>query len=303
MTKNNTWWKNGLAFECQLCGNCCAGPAEGYVWVTGEEMEAMAEQLGLSVKEFKKQYCRRVGLRYSLLEKQPGKDCILLSDLQDGRRGCEVYAHRPRQCRTWPFWPENLKSPEHWRRAGESCPGIDQGQWYSAEQIETAAERGLEEAQVQPVAQAAVSWLAANKKNIRALAAVEQVYRDIDEKLGATKPWCNNCGRCCDFTRYDHRLYATTLEILYLLKGLATLGDAQPAENEKDGACPYHDDKGCIIRPYRTAGCRIFFCQSLDPDYQHKLTEQSLARLRELHHEFSAVYYYADLLEWLKLLK
>lgn len=302
MTKNNTWWKNGLAFECQLCGNCCAGPAEGYVWVTNEEMEAMATQLGLTVKEFKKQYCRRVGFRYSLLEKQPGKDCIFLPDPEGAQRGCEVYAHRPRQCRTWPFWPENLKSPEHWRHAAESCPGIDKGQWYSAEQIEAAAENGLETVQTRPIVQAAVEWLAANKKNIKALAAVEQVYRDIDEQLAATNPWCKNCGRCCDFVRYDHRLYATTLEILYLLKGLATLGETELDENE--GTCPYQQqNKGCIIRPYRTAGCRIFFCQSLDPDYQHKLTEQALARLRELHQQFGAAYYYADLLEWLKLLR
>ena len=27
------------------------------------------------------------------------------------RKSCSIYGVRPLQCRTWPFWPENLASP------------------------------------------------------------------------------------------------------------------------------------------------------------------------------------------------
>ena len=38
MTSNNNWYRGGLAFACQGCGNCCSGPVEGYVWVNREKI-------------------------------------------------------------------------------------------------------------------------------------------------------------------------------------------------------------------------------------------------------------------------
>ncbi|MBA2369084.1 MAG: YkgJ family cysteine cluster protein [Candidatus Protochlamydia sp.] len=37
---------------------------------------------------------------------------------------CEVYLARPKQCQTFPWWPEN--SVESWRLAAQSCEGINQ---------------------------------------------------------------------------------------------------------------------------------------------------------------------------------
>jgi Fe-S-cluster containining protein len=50
-----------------------------------------------------------------------------------------VYEDRPRQCRTWPFWDSNLKSPEAWLRACDVCPGSGQGKLYSIELIQEQA--------------------------------------------------------------------------------------------------------------------------------------------------------------------
>ena len=49
-----------------------------------------------------------------------GHDCVFL---RDGVR-CEVYEARPIQCRTFPFWPRNLKTPEAWHEAARECEGI-----------------------------------------------------------------------------------------------------------------------------------------------------------------------------------
>jgi Fe-S-cluster containining protein len=127
------WYQAGLRFECTQCGDCCTG-APGFVWVNQEEIAAMAQEVGLEIEAFEKQYVRRVGVRKSLIEVRTkgGKyDCIFL----DGGK-CTVYNARPRQCRTWPFWDSNLKTPEDWKHTCEVCPGSGQGQLHSLEAIE-----------------------------------------------------------------------------------------------------------------------------------------------------------------------
>jgi Fe-S-cluster containining protein len=129
------WYRDGLRFECTRCGACCTG-APGYVWVTPEEVARLAEFLGESVEEFGRKSLRRVGSRYSLIEKAGG-DCIFWSR----ESGCTVYPARPVQCRTWPFWPDNLEAPDDWERTQRACPGSGRGRLYSLDEIESAAEQ------------------------------------------------------------------------------------------------------------------------------------------------------------------
>ncbi|MFP4054079.1 MAG: YkgJ family cysteine cluster protein [Phycisphaerae bacterium] len=135
------WFVAGLAFECQQCGRCCAGPEEGYVWVTPDEITTIAEHLGLPRKEFMKRHVRRVGTRYSLKECKPSHDCIFLQPIegQDGW-GCAIYEVRPTQCRTWPFWHSNIHSPEAWALAGDRCVGINRGPLHDPEEIHARAD-------------------------------------------------------------------------------------------------------------------------------------------------------------------
>ncbi|MFA6915183.1 MAG: YkgJ family cysteine cluster protein [Parachlamydiales bacterium] len=112
------WYKDGLRFECTGCGQCCTG-APGFVWVSEEDIKAMAAHLNLSIKEFRRGYLRRVGKRYSLLENPKTFDCIFL----DGKK-CEIYQLRPTQCRTFPWWPTQVKSQEEWDAAASYCEGI-----------------------------------------------------------------------------------------------------------------------------------------------------------------------------------
>jgi hypothetical protein len=144
-----TWYEQGLQFSCTQCGNCCTG-GPGYVWITQQEVARLAEHLGMGVEQVLRKYCRRIGERISLKERlnQGLHDCIFLQQEESSRqvegqtvrytkRTCSVYAVRPLQCRTWPFWKGNLSGKANWDFAGQRCPGINQGRLFSKEQIET----------------------------------------------------------------------------------------------------------------------------------------------------------------------
>ena len=124
------WFQEGLRFTCTGCGNCCSGPP-GYVWLRQADVAALAAALELDVDTFEHRYVRRVGFRQSLVE-FPNGDCVFLDS---ETRKCTVYASRPLQCRTWPFWDSNLESPEAWSRTCQKCPGSGQGALYPVEKI------------------------------------------------------------------------------------------------------------------------------------------------------------------------
>lgn len=129
------WYKDGLRFTCTGCGDCCTG-SPGYVWVNNDEIAALAAEVELEIPEFEKRYVRQIGVRKSLKELRKTYDCVFL----DGQtRKCRVYAARPRQCRTWPFWESNIRSPEAWVQTCEVCPGSGSGRLYQLQAIEEQA--------------------------------------------------------------------------------------------------------------------------------------------------------------------
>ncbi|QEG34646.1 YkgJ family cysteine cluster protein [Bythopirellula goksoeyrii] len=128
------WYKEGLRFKCTGCGDCCTG-APGYVWVNQREIDGLAALLEMKVDKFESKYVRRIGIRRSLVEFSNG-DCVFFDN---ETRKCNVYTERPRQCRTWPFWNSNLKSPETWAETCEACPGSGKGKLYQLEQIQEQA--------------------------------------------------------------------------------------------------------------------------------------------------------------------
>lgn len=126
------WYHEGLPFQCSQCGDCCTG-APGYVWVNSEEISALAAAIGEADQhQFEKTYVRKVGIRKTLKERANG-DCVFFNSQE---RKCSVYEARPRQCRTWPFWDSNVKTPEAWKETCRVCPGSGTGQLYSLEHIE-----------------------------------------------------------------------------------------------------------------------------------------------------------------------
>jgi Fe-S-cluster containining protein len=114
------WYKEGLRFKCTECGQCCTG-SPGYVWVSEQEMLSIANLLNITIDLFKRKYVRQRNNRYALVEKKSqNNDCIFLKD-----KKCTVYQARPSQCRTFPWWKENLTSKESWDLAAKSCEGIN----------------------------------------------------------------------------------------------------------------------------------------------------------------------------------
>jgi uncharacterized protein len=136
--KRSGWYDEGVRFRCihPECSRCCTGArGPGYVWVSADDMEAMAMHLGISFDEFTRKYIRQVEFSFSLIEKR-NHDCVFL---QDGK--CRVYPVRPTQCRTYPFWPELMRSETAWERESRECPGINHDDTHiSAEQIKQTLE-------------------------------------------------------------------------------------------------------------------------------------------------------------------
>jgi Fe-S-cluster containining protein len=273
---SNKWYSAGLHFECLGCGKCCSGPEQGYIWVTRPEIKIIADFLKLPLREIRRKFLKRIGFRFSIIEHPATKDCIFLKNI-NGRKVCEIYPVRPSQCRNWPFWPVNLESPYNWNIAAVKCPGINKGKFYNLEQIESLKKQKR--------------WWD-NEKDVLVAEKVSEIYEWLDEQIASNKnstDGCAACGRCCNFKEFDHLLFVTTPELIYLKNSL--YGSLKQMSG---GICPYNKNGKCFIYSQRFAGCRIFFCKS-DKDIQSSLSEQTLTKFKLLCQEFDIPYIYSDL--------
>jgi Fe-S-cluster containining protein len=123
------WYRDGLRFSCTRCGNCCTG-APGDVWLSPDELATLADFLQQPPEQVRARYTRGHGDNLSLRER-PNGDCVFW----DRNAGCTVYAARPTQCRTWPFWASTTATRDDWNRTRSVCPGAGQGEWFPAAEI------------------------------------------------------------------------------------------------------------------------------------------------------------------------
>jgi len=99
---------------CERCNaHCCRGES-GYIFVTREELEAIAHHLNISFESLCHRYVRQVSHRYSLCEMQEESDpksyaCVFLDPITSR---CQIYPVRPKQCKTFPFWTQFAKNPK-----------------------------------------------------------------------------------------------------------------------------------------------------------------------------------------------
>jgi len=105
---------------CKTCnGKCCRGFG-GYVWISMDELEQMADTRKMDMVSFSKQYVRQIQGRLSLQERViNGEHFCCFFDPIDCQ--CAVYLSRPGQCKTFPFWNQFKKDPQ---RLLVECPGV-----------------------------------------------------------------------------------------------------------------------------------------------------------------------------------
>jgi hypothetical protein len=122
------WFAEGLRFECTGCHACCRGGHGGVVYATEREVARIAEHLGMTPTAFRRAHVEMLDGHETLRLTAEG-DCPLWKD------GCTVYPVRPRQCRTYPFWPEHLRSRRAWERESAACEGMGRGEVHSLVRI------------------------------------------------------------------------------------------------------------------------------------------------------------------------
>jgi len=111
------------AFDSSACatcqGRCCTGES-GYIYVSKNEIFAIAELLDMAVEDFAREYLFKKGYRYSIKENKidDSYECVFYDRASNG---CKIYLQRPSQCQTFPFWEYYKTRVDELK---EECPGI-----------------------------------------------------------------------------------------------------------------------------------------------------------------------------------
>ncbi len=108
---------------CASCGGRCCTGESGYIYVNKTEMERIADFWKLSTEELIGRYLYKSGYRYSIRERvvAGSHECIFYDKEHNG---CMIYAARPIQCRTFPFWDYYKTRVDELKL---ECPGIVDG--------------------------------------------------------------------------------------------------------------------------------------------------------------------------------
>lgn len=125
----------GLRFECQRCGACCCGEP-GTIYVAPDELAPLAAHLDTTPERL---------IRAALY---PFRDSYSIGEHADGRclfyeHGCQIYPVRPRQCRSYPFWREHLRSWRRWQVLARHCPGIGRGRLLTRQHVLELVQQSL----------------------------------------------------------------------------------------------------------------------------------------------------------------
>ena len=127
----NHYLKKGVKFECQGSSNCCVSRnSYGYVYLSKFDLKRLLKFFKLESDIFIKKFCSKKNGYLHLKEKDKTGNCIFLND-----KKCTIYVSRPEQCRTWPFWPENMNSKTWKNDIVNFCPGIGKGKFFSYDRI------------------------------------------------------------------------------------------------------------------------------------------------------------------------
>jgi uncharacterized protein len=99
------------------------------VYLNADEVEDLARHLGLGEAEFRERYTFQDELGWTQL-KDVREHCVFL-DLSSNL--CRVYAARPVQCRTFPFWRNAIRNGDWTPEVRAICEGVDRGPSHTLE--------------------------------------------------------------------------------------------------------------------------------------------------------------------------
>jgi Fe-S-cluster containining protein len=131
------------------------------------------------------------------------------------------------------------------------------------------------------------------KTDSRLIKKVAEIYKWLDLQISNNSNLagvCYDCGKCCDFESFDHKLFVTPPELIFLMAKL----HSENLKPMKAGRCPYNADGKCSIYEHRFSGCRIFSCKG-DIDFQSRLSESAVEKFKAICQEFQIPYRYTDL--------
>ena len=126
------FYKNGIQFQCQGSSNCCVSRGSyGYVYLSEKDINRLSKFMKLSTGNFIKLYCDMTDGYNHLKEINKNGECQFLIN-----KKCTVYKARPNQCRTWPFWKENMNAKKWNNEIKKFCPGVGKGKTYDVKTID-----------------------------------------------------------------------------------------------------------------------------------------------------------------------
>jgi len=129
----------GINFECQGSSNCCVSRGNyGFVYLSKQDLTKMSKYLNITADLFEKKYCEFSDSYLHLKELNTNGNCQFLKN-----KKCSIYTARPIQCRTWPFWKENMYAKKWKEELIDFCPGIGKGKLISASTIQKKINREL----------------------------------------------------------------------------------------------------------------------------------------------------------------
>ena len=121
-----------IKFECQGSSNCCVSRGTyGYVYLSNKDVNKLAKFTNLKIDVFLDLYCDKTDGFTHLKEINKNGSCQFLE-----KKRCSVYKARPTQCRTWPFWSENMNAKIWNEEISSFCPGINKGKVHNKDTID-----------------------------------------------------------------------------------------------------------------------------------------------------------------------
>lgn len=130
------------------------------------------------------------------------------------------------------------------------------------------------------------------RSDVNLYAELGNIYHLLEKEVTQLNPGCNRCGTCCNFSTFDHVLYASSIEINFITKNTAV-----PDFNVEDNVCPFLKDNQCSIREFRTLGCRIFYCNPLYKEVLCEMYEKYYHMIKELSFRYNVQWRYLPFLD------